>query len=69
MFYDGDDRQMFENAVRFGVEQMNIDHVEVLQGSRKRGTVACRVTSTVNLNLCVCINSLETLFVSCVNYF
>ncbi|WP_306143642.1 glycerophosphodiester phosphodiesterase family protein [Roseibium sp. MMSF_3412] len=31
MFYAGDDRQVFENAVRFGVEQMNIDHVEVFR--------------------------------------
>nr|WP_319387183.1 glycerophosphodiester phosphodiesterase family protein [uncultured Roseibium sp.] len=31
MFYDGDDRDMFEKAVRYGIEQMNIDHVEVFR--------------------------------------
>ncbi|MEM8703633.1 MAG: glycerophosphodiester phosphodiesterase family protein [Pseudomonadota bacterium] len=31
MFYDGDDRQVFENAVRYGIDQMNIDHVEVFR--------------------------------------
>jgi len=31
MFYAGDDRKIFERAVRYGVEQMNIDHVEVFR--------------------------------------
>ncbi len=31
MFYAGDDHKMFENAVRYGIDQMNIDHVEVFR--------------------------------------
>ncbi|KZM50201.1 glycerophosphodiester phosphodiesterase family protein [Labrenzia sp. OB1] len=31
MFYAGDDRAVFEKAVRCGVEQMNIDHVDVFR--------------------------------------
>lgn len=31
MFYDGADRKVFERAVRCGVDQMNIDHVEVFR--------------------------------------
>lgn len=35
MFYDGDDREVFERAVRCGIEQMNIDHVEVYRAVEK----------------------------------
>ncbi|WP_428672881.1 glycerophosphodiester phosphodiesterase family protein [Roseibium sp.] len=31
MFYGGADRSVFEKAVRCGIEQMNIDHVEVFR--------------------------------------
>ncbi|GGB42248.1 glycerophosphoryl diester phosphodiesterase [Roseibium aquae] len=31
MFYDGKDEAVFEDAVRFGIEQMNIDHVELFR--------------------------------------
>ncbi|MCX2722998.1 glycerophosphodiester phosphodiesterase family protein [Roseibium salinum] len=31
MFYAGDDRSVFERAVRSGIEQMNIDHVETFR--------------------------------------
>lgn len=31
MFYGGDDPSVFENAVRFGIEQMNIDHVDLFR--------------------------------------
>lgn len=31
MFYPGDDRAVFENAVRCGIEQMNIDHVDLFR--------------------------------------
>ncbi|MHA7772517.1 glycerophosphodiester phosphodiesterase [Roseibium sp. M-1] len=31
MFYAGSDREVFERAVRCGIEQMNIDHVEVFR--------------------------------------
>jgi glycerophosphoryl diester phosphodiesterase len=31
MFYDGNDRTVFEKAVRCGVDQMNIDHVQIFK--------------------------------------
>ncbi|MEP3047455.1 MAG: glycerophosphodiester phosphodiesterase family protein [Roseibium sp.] len=31
MFYGGEDRMVFEQAVRCGIEQMNIDHVDLFQ--------------------------------------
>lgn len=31
LFYAGDDRAVFEKAIRCGIEQMNIDHVEVFR--------------------------------------
>ncbi|CTQ53990.1 Glycerophosphoryl diester phosphodiesterase [Roseibium album] len=31
MFYDGNDRTVFEKAVRWGVDQMNIDHVQIFK--------------------------------------
>ncbi|WP_420410730.1 glycerophosphodiester phosphodiesterase family protein [Roseibium sp.] len=31
LFYDGDDRSVFELAIRCGIEQMNIDHVDVFR--------------------------------------
>jgi len=36
MFYGGDDRSVFELAVRCGIEQMNIDHVEVFRSVEKK---------------------------------
>jgi len=36
MFYDGDDEAVFEEAVRLGIEQMNIDHVEVFRAVEAR---------------------------------
>jgi len=35
MFYAGKERQVFENAVRCGVEQMNIDEVELFRAVEK----------------------------------
>ncbi|GAA0781983.1 glycerophosphodiester phosphodiesterase family protein [Roseibium denhamense] len=35
MFYGGSDRAVFETAVRCGVEQMNIDHVELFRDVEK----------------------------------
>lgn len=31
LFYDGDDRDVFELAVKCGIQQMNIDHVDVFR--------------------------------------
>lgn len=31
MFYAGQDRSVFEKAVRFGIEQMNIDHIDIFR--------------------------------------
>ena len=36
MFYAGKDRQVFEKAVRCGVEQMNIDEVELFQSVERK---------------------------------
>lgn len=35
MFYNGTDRGVFELAVRCGIEQMNIDHVEIFRSVEK----------------------------------
>ena len=35
MFYGGDDRSVFEQAVHYGIEQMNIDHVDVFRAVEK----------------------------------
>ncbi len=35
MFYNGDDRTVFENAIRCGIEQMNIDHVDIYRDVEK----------------------------------
>ncbi len=35
MFYNGDDRAVFAEAIRCGVDQMNIDHVEVFRSVEK----------------------------------
>jgi len=35
MFYAGNDRAVFEKAVRCGIEQMNIDHVDVFRAVEK----------------------------------
>ncbi|TYC63207.1 glycerophosphodiester phosphodiesterase family protein [Rhodobacterales bacterium] len=35
MFYDGRDREIFERAIRCGVEQMNIDHIDIFRSVEK----------------------------------
>lgn len=35
MFYTGNDRTVFENAVRCGIEQMNIDHIDLFRSVEK----------------------------------
>ncbi len=36
MFYAGDERSVFEKAIKYGVEQMNIDHVDVLRSVEEK---------------------------------